>query len=82
MATGSTGIVKAVFNEKYRFKPEYTYTLSFNVKANQTAYDEYASFGYNAYGNKGTDFGANASSSDKSGFLYVLECAEFGAILC
>ena len=69
VATGSTGIVKAVFNEKYRFKPEYTYTLSFNVKANQTAYDEYASSGYNASGNKGTDFGSNATSSDKSGFF-------------
>ena len=68
MPTGATGIIKAIFDVDYQFKPEYTYTLSFNVKTTQTAYNEYSSDGYNAVGDLNTDYKTNTTSSEKDGF--------------
>ncbi len=68
MPTGSTGIIRAIFDAGYQLKPEYTYTLSFNVQTTQTAYNEYYSDGYNATGDAGTDYGTNTTSSEKEGF--------------
>lgn len=64
----STGTVLATFESNYRFSPEYTYKVSFNVKTTQTAYDEYAKDGYNAVGDDDTDYGTNSTSSLKPGF--------------
>ncbi len=67
--TGSTGTVVAKFHPDYQFKPEYNYIVSFNVKTTQTAYDEYGSgMKYNAVGDANTDYGSNATSSEKAGF--------------
>ncbi len=66
--TESTGAISAVFDKDYQFKPDYTYTLSFNVKTTQTAYREYASDGYNATGDEKTDYGTNTTSSKRDGF--------------
>ncbi|WP_137655602.1 DUF7604 domain-containing protein [Bifidobacterium moukalabense] len=46
-----------------------TYTLSYNVKPTQEAYDEYAANGYgDTVGDEGTDLDGNTSSSGKPGF--------------
>lgn len=65
---GSTGVISAIFDENYQFQPEYTFTLSFNVKTTQTAYREYISDGYNAVGDADTDYEGNTTSSQKEGF--------------
>ena len=64
----STGTVTAVFKKEYTLEPNYTYTLSFNVQNTQKAYDEYRDEGYNAEGDAKTDYGTNATSSEKPGF--------------
>lgn len=66
--TGSTGTVTASFDRDYQFKPEYTYTLSFNVQATETAYNEFENSGFNATGDPKTDYGTNKTSSRKPGF--------------
>ena len=70
-----TGIVSAIFDPNYKFEPEYTYTLSFNVETTQTAYNEYAANladGHNGYGgvtgDENTDYPGNTTSSEKPGF--------------
>jgi LPXTG-motif cell wall-anchored protein len=65
---GSTGTVTAKFVESYQLDQNCTYTLSFNVETTQTAYNEYASSGYNATGDANTDYGENTTSSNQSGF--------------
>lgn len=67
--TDSTGTVKAVFAENYRFSPNHFYTMSFNVQTTETAYKDYAdSGGYNATGDENTDYATNSTSSLKPGF--------------
>ena len=69
--TESTGIVQAVFNPSYKLSPDYTYTLSFNVKSTQTTYNEYRYNGmdYNGVtGDANTDYGTNTTSSNQPGF--------------
>lgn len=78
-ADTTTGSVQVVFNPDYELQADCTYTLSFNVKTTQTAYDEYADNlrnGLDGYGDvKGdvyTDYGnsryTNDTSSKKPGF--------------
>ena len=69
MPSQDTGRISAVFDTEYRFSPKYTYTLSFNVETTKTAYREYAAGGYNAAGDRGTDYGENDTSSEKPGFF-------------
>ncbi len=66
--TESTGTISAIFDKNYQLKPEYSYTLSFNVKTTHTAYKEFAWGGYNAVGDADTDYGTNKTSSEKDGF--------------
>lgn len=66
--TASTGKIVATFEPEYQFEPEYTYLVSFNVKATHTAYNDYANGGYNAVGDADTDYGSNQTSSLKDGF--------------
>lgn len=68
----STKTVSAVFDPEYKPAGDVTYTLSFDVKATDTAYTTYAASGYDHVGDKDTDFlgtdPANATSVDKDGF--------------
>lgn len=65
----STGIVKAIFGAEHCMTPTTRYTLSFNVKVTQTAYDEYRESGYSAVtGDAETDYGTNVTSSMQPGF--------------
>ncbi len=61
--------VSAVFEPTFMPKPGSTYTLSFNVKTNQKAYQEYAKNGYgDVTGDADTDYTGNSTSSEKAGF--------------
>jgi LPXTG-motif cell wall-anchored protein len=67
--------VELEFVDDYRLKPEYTYTLSFNVETTQQAYNEAAANrtegdrGYKGIeGDPGSDYGQNQTSSEKEGF--------------
>jgi LPXTG-motif cell wall-anchored protein len=67
--------VELEFTDSYCLRPEYTYTLSFNVETTQQAYNEVAanrSEGDRGYkgieGDPGTDYGKNQTSSEKEGF--------------
>ena len=79
----SSKSVSAVFDPEYQPAGDVTYTLSFDVKATDTAYTTYAANGYDKYtddehqgqtivGDQDTDFlgtnPANATSVDKEGF--------------
>lgn len=69
--SSSTGTVRAIFNTDYSFKPGFVYTLSFNVKTTQTAYNDYSINGENygtSAGDPDTDYGTNATSSEQPGF--------------
>jgi len=62
-------VVTATFKPDYHPLLDYTYKLSFNVKTNQTAYEEYARNGYSGVtGDDGTDYSSNETSSKKPGF--------------
>ena len=67
-----TKTVSAIFDPEYQPAGDVTYTLSFDVKATDTAYTTYATSGYDSVGDKDTDFlgtdPANATSVDKAGF--------------
>ncbi|WP_172135793.1 SpaA isopeptide-forming pilin-related protein [Adlercreutzia sp. ZJ473] len=67
--------VTATFNSEYQLDPSCTYTLSFNVKASDKAYiefadsgDKYLKNGAEVKGDKGTDYRDNNTSSEQSGF--------------
>lgn len=60
--------VTAVFREGYVLDQDYTYSVSFNVKPTQLAYDTYADMGYNAVGSARSDAPGNDTSSGKDGF--------------
>lgn len=79
----ATKTVKAVFDPEYKAAAGTVYTLSFDVRATDTAYSTYAAGGYDKYasgenegqiitGDPDTDFlgttPANATSVDKEGF--------------
>ena len=65
----NTKKVTAVFEPTFIPKPGSTYTLSFNVKTNQDAYQKYAQSGYeNVKGDSNTDYTDNSTSSEKAGF--------------
>ncbi len=61
--------ITAVFNPAYYLEYGYTYTLSYNVRSNEYAYNEYAeNAGYNQAGDLNSDYSHNASSSERGGF--------------
>lgn len=72
----SSGMVRVLFNQDYKVDIQNKYTLSFNVKTSQYAYDMFAqnrqngdSTGYlGVKGDAGSDYAANATSSNKPGF--------------
>lgn len=78
----TTGTITATFNPAYALKENYTYSLSYNVKVTDVAYNEFATGGYSNTGNSGTDYPSNNTSSNNLGFNsnkeatvdYFLEC--------
>lgn len=65
----SSGKVTLVFHKNYRIDDKYTYTVSFNVKASDEAYEKYKNLEgkYDEQGNSGTDYLENNTSSDHGG---------------
>ncbi len=62
-------VVTATFNPNYKLEAGATYTLSFNVKTTDKAYQEYKTEGkYPQVGDTGTDYDTNQTSSGKDGF--------------
>ena len=59
-----TKTVSVNFGESYFLSRDTVYTVSFNVKLTQDAYNE----SMNAVGDSGTDYGENTTSSDRKGF--------------
>ncbi|MEG1500497.1 MAG: SpaA isopeptide-forming pilin-related protein, partial [Clostridiales bacterium] len=60
--------VTAIFEPTFTLAPNTVYTLSFNIRVNQKAYDDYGAYGYLVNGEADTDYGANNTSSDHPGF--------------
>lgn len=65
----ATKKVTVTFPENYPLVEGTTYSISFDIKVNDTAYNEYAKKGYNAVGDEGTDAPNNDTSSGKAGFF-------------
>lgn len=65
--TDSTGTVTAKFKEDFVMEHSWTYTLSFNVKATDKAYEEYAKDNVTSDGEVDTDYVNNKTSSGKKG---------------
>ncbi|WP_054278744.1 DUF7604 domain-containing protein [Streptococcus phocae] len=65
----SSGKVTLVFHKNYRIDDKYTYTVSFNVKASDEAYEKYKNLEgkYDEQGNSGTDYLENNTSSGYDG---------------
>ncbi len=66
-----TKTITATFQPEYVLAEGYTYSLSYNVKVADTAYDDFydeAQGGYPDTGDSDTDYGENESSSNNSGF--------------
>jgi len=70
----STRKVTAKFDKDFIMQSGWTYTVSFNVKATQKAYDDYAKNSYldadgvEIKGDKETDYTGNETSSEQLGF--------------
>lgn len=56
------------FPEGYVLDDDYTYAVTFTVKASEAAYEQYAAEGYADTGDADTDAEGNATSSGKKGF--------------
>lgn len=66
--TPGTKGVSAVFEDTYKLEAGYTYTLSFNIKTTETAYEHHATNPYPHTGEDGTDYGNNKTSSNQPGY--------------
>ncbi|HEL0247269.1 TPA: VWA domain-containing protein, partial [Streptococcus equi subsp. zooepidemicus] len=66
----SSGKVTLTFKPDYKIDDEYTYTLSFNVKVSDKAYEKYKNQQgkYTTKGDVDTDYGSNNTSSGQDGF--------------
>ncbi|NQK47583.1 VWA domain-containing protein [Streptococcus suis] len=67
-ASDSTGKVDLNFVDNFKIDDTYTYTISYNVKVTDRAYEEKKTSGYNAHGDSGTDYTGNSTSSGQAGF--------------
>lgn len=67
-ASYSNKVVTLNFPEDYELDEDYTYAVTFTVKASETAYNEYAKNGYTNVGAANTDAEGNETSSGKQGF--------------
>lgn len=65
----ATKKITVTFVPGFTMDNSYTYTLSYNVKVTDKAYENFASTGYgNTTGDQGTDYGNNTTSSGNPGF--------------
>ncbi|MFP5528100.1 VWA domain-containing protein [Peptococcus simiae] len=56
------------FNPSYKLEENTKYILSYNIRTNQKAKDDYLKEGYDFKGDKNTDYKNNATSSEMPGF--------------
>lgn len=67
--------VVLTFNPNYKLEENTKYVLSYNIKTNQQAKDDFLNNGYDAEGDRDTDYEGNNTSSEKEGF-YANKIAE------
>lgn len=60
--------VVLTFNPNYKLEENTKYVLSYNIKTNQKAQEDYQKNGYDAKGDRDTDYKGNETSSGKAGF--------------
>ncbi|WP_297789150.1 VWA domain-containing protein [uncultured Anaerococcus sp.] len=60
--------VVLTFNPNYKLEGNTKYVLSYNIKTNKKAQEDYQKNGYDAKGDMDTDYKGNDTSSGKSGF--------------
>lgn len=60
--------VVLTFNPNYKLEENTKYVLSYNIKTNQKAKDDFLKNGYDAKGDRDTDYKGNKTSSGKAGF--------------
>lgn len=60
--------VVLTFNPNYKLEENTKYVLSYNIKTNQKAQEDYQNNGYDAKGDRDTDYKENDTSSGKAGF--------------
>lgn len=56
------------FNPNYKLEDNTNYLISYNIKTNQKAQEDYQKNGYDAKGDRDTDYKGNKTSSGKAGF--------------
>lgn len=64
----STKTVTATFEDSYNLVEDCTYTLSFNIKTDNKAYEHHATNPYPHVGDANTDYGTNKTSSNQPGY--------------
>jgi len=64
---GSGKTITAAFNPAYELEPGCTYSLSYNVKVNTRAYDDFSNCNYQDVGDADTDYDGNTTSSNRFG---------------
>ena len=67
-AADTTGKMELKFHKDEKVDSKYKYTLSYNVKVTDKAYEKYETNGYDSTGDTDTDYGTNKTSSGKAGF--------------
>lgn len=67
-AADTTGKMELKFHKDEKVDSKYKYTLSYNVKVTDKAYEKYETNGYDSTGDTDTDHAANKTSSGKPGF--------------
>lgn len=67
-AADTTGKMELKFHKDEKVDSKYKYTLSYNVRVTDKAYEKYETNGYDSTGDTDTDHAANKTSSDKPGF--------------
>ena len=67
-AADTTGKMELKFHKDEKVDSKYKYTLSYNVRVTDKAYEKYETNGYDSTGDTDTDHGTNKTSSGKAGF--------------
>lgn len=67
-AADTTGKMELKFHKDEKVDSKYKYTLSYNVRVTDKAYEKYETNGYDSTGDTDTDHAANKTSSGKPGF--------------
>lgn len=67
-AADTTGKMELKFHKDEKVDSKYKYTLSYNVRVTDKAYEKYETNGYDSTGDTDTDHATNNTSSGKPGF--------------